>query len=54
MGGLTKDEHILEVGCGRGVVVEIILNAFRAKQVEAFELDPIMVKAAQKKTEKTR
>jgi len=52
MGGLTKDEHILEVGCGRGVGVEIILNAFRAKQVDAFDLDPTMVKAAQKRLKK--
>lgn len=52
MGGLTKDEHILEVGCGRGVGVEIILEAFHAKQVDAFDLDPTMVKAAQKRLKK--
>jgi ubiquinone/menaquinone biosynthesis C-methylase UbiE len=36
----------LEVGCGRGVGAEIILDRFRADRVEAFDLDPRMVERA--------
>ena len=42
MGGRTDGLHVLEVGCGRGVGVEIILDAFGARRVDAFGLDPRM------------
>ncbi len=36
----------LEIGCGRGVGVEIILRHFGADSVDAFDLDPRMVERA--------
>lgn len=33
----------LEVGCGRGVGVEVILDVFLAERVDAFDLDPDMI-----------
>ena len=46
LGGLTKLERVLEIGCGRGVGTEIIFNRFGAHQVHAFDLDPDMVDQA--------
>jgi ubiquinone/menaquinone biosynthesis C-methylase UbiE len=39
----------LEIGCGRGVGVEIILDKFGAATVDAFDLDPRMIERAQKR-----
>ena len=36
----------LEVGCGRGVGVDLILRTFGADSVDAFDLDPTMVAGA--------
>jgi ubiquinone/menaquinone biosynthesis C-methylase UbiE len=36
----------LEVGCGRGVGVDLILRTFGADSVDAFDLDPTMVARA--------
>lgn len=41
----------LEIGCGRGVGIELILEHFGADQVDAFDLDPKMVALAQKRLE---
>ncbi len=50
MGGrMSTDGSALEVGCGRGVGVQIILNLFQASKVDAFDLDPHMVELAQKR-----
>lgn len=46
MGGLATGARALEVGCGRGVGVEIILDTFGAASVDAFDLDPGMVALA--------
>jgi ubiquinone/menaquinone biosynthesis C-methylase UbiE len=46
MGGPTNGGRVLEIGCGRGVGVEIILDLFGASHVDAFDLDPRMVKTA--------
>ena len=43
LGGLTKQERVLEIGCGRGVGTEIIFKRFGAHQVHAFDIDPDMV-----------
>ena len=43
LGGRTPGAHVLEVGCGRGVGVEILLERFGAATVDAFDLDPRMV-----------
>ncbi len=49
LGGLAEGASALEVGCGRGVGVEIILDAFRAKRVDAFDLDPGMIRLARRR-----
>ena len=52
MGGAMPGGTALEVGCGRGVGSELILNVFGAENVDAFDLDPHMAKLAQKKLER--
>lgn len=47
MGGLVPGGRVLEVGCGRGIGAEIILDVFGATQVDAFDLDPRMVALAE-------
>lgn len=46
MGGPMHGGVALEMGCGRGVGVEIILDQFGAERVDAFDLDTHMVKLA--------
>lgn len=46
LGGRTQGERVLEVGGGRGVGTEIILERFGAAHVTAFDLDPAMVQRA--------
>ena len=46
MGGAMHGGRALEVGCGRGVGVELILDLFGAGEVDAFDLDPRMVERA--------
>src|SRR5512136_2364226 len=41
-------KRVLEIGCGRGVGVEILLR-LGAAQVTAFDLDPRMIERAQKR-----
>jgi ubiquinone/menaquinone biosynthesis C-methylase UbiE len=48
-GGKTAGEKVLEIGCGRGVGTEIILERFGAAEVHAFDLDPQMVELAEKR-----
>lgn len=47
-GGL-QDQHVLEVGCGRGVGVEVILDRLGARKVTAFDLDPHQVARASRR-----
>jgi len=49
MGGALEGGRALEVGCGRGVGSEIILDLFNADHVDAFDLDPDMVRRACKR-----
>ena len=49
MGGAVAGARVLEVGCGRGVGTEIILDEFGAEHVDAFDFDPDMVRRAQKR-----
>ena len=49
LGGCTPDARVLEVGCGRGVGTEIILERFGAAHVTAFDLDPDMVDRARRR-----
>ena len=48
MGGPVTDGRALEVGCGRGLGVPIILRQFGAREVDAFDLDPRMLAKARK------
>jgi ubiquinone/menaquinone biosynthesis C-methylase UbiE len=43
MAGPMRGGHALEIGCGRGVGTELILDLFGADRVDAFDLDPRMV-----------
>jgi len=46
MGGPVAGAKALEIGCGRGVGVKLILDVFGAATVDAFDLDPRMVTLA--------
>ena len=46
LGGRVAGGHVLEVGCGGGVGVTIIIEQFGAAQVEAIDLDPKMIERA--------
>lgn len=49
LGGSMSGGSALEIGCGRGIGVEIILDRFKADHVDAFDLDPRMVALAHKR-----
>jgi ubiquinone/menaquinone biosynthesis C-methylase UbiE len=49
LGGTLDGGRALEVGCGRGVGIEIILDRFGADAVDAFDLDPRMVRLARRR-----
>jgi ubiquinone/menaquinone biosynthesis C-methylase UbiE len=46
MGGTLSGGRALEIGCGRGIGTEQILDVFGAGHVDAFDLDPHMVELA--------
>ncbi len=46
MGGQMVGGMALEIGCGRGVGTQLVLDSFRAEQVHSFDLDPRMVELA--------
>jgi ubiquinone/menaquinone biosynthesis C-methylase UbiE len=45
-GALPAGARALEIGCGRGVGTELVLDLFGAESVDAFDLDPDMVARA--------
>lgn len=49
MGGRVEGKRVLEVGCGRGRGVEILLDDFGAAHVDAFDLDAHMVELARQR-----
>lgn len=49
MGGVLEGGRALEIGCGRGVGIELILRVFGAGSVDAFDLDPRMVAQARRR-----
>jgi ubiquinone/menaquinone biosynthesis C-methylase UbiE len=49
LGGLTQEQRVLEIGCGRGVGTEIIFKRFGAREVHAFDVDPDMVEQARRR-----
>lgn len=48
-GGELSGQHVLEVGCGRGVGAEVILDRLGAAEVTAFDFDESMVDLARKR-----
>lgn len=46
MGGRVDGARCLEIGCGRGVGVEIVLDRFGAEHVDGIDLDPDMIARA--------
>ncbi len=49
LGGPMQGGAALEIGCGRGVGVEVILDRFGAATVDAFDLDLAMVRRARRR-----
>ena len=48
-GGSLSGQHVLEVGCGRGVGSEVLLDRLGAQHVTAFDLDDSMVELARQR-----
>lgn len=48
-GGALAGQHVLEIGCGRGVGAEVILDRLGAVNLTAFDLDESMVELARKR-----
>jgi ubiquinone/menaquinone biosynthesis C-methylase UbiE len=48
-GGDLTGQQVLEVGCGRGVGVEMLLDRLHAAHVAAFDIDPSMVDRAKRR-----
>ena len=49
LGGRLAGGPALEIGCGKGVGVEIILDRFGADRVVAMDLDPNMAAKARRR-----
>ena len=54
LGGNTTGHISLEIGCGRGVGAQIILEDFGSERVHAFDLDADMVQLARGRLENQR
>ncbi|BBU22443.1 class I SAM-dependent methyltransferase [Mycobacterium xenopi] len=48
--GSLSGQKVLEVGCGRGVGTEVLLDRLGADSVTAFDLDELMVELARRRT----
>jgi len=49
LGGRLDGGRALEVGCGRGVGIGVVLDRFGAERVDAFDFDPDMVDRARRR-----
>jgi ubiquinone/menaquinone biosynthesis C-methylase UbiE len=49
LGRRVEGGRVLEIGCGRGIGVEILFERFGAREVHAFDLDPDMVERARER-----
>ena len=49
LGGRLDGARVLDVGCGQGVGVQILLEQFGAGQVYGLDLDPQQVRRAQRR-----
>ena len=47
--GRLDGKRVLEIGCGRGVGIEVILRQFGAAHVTAIDLDPRMIERAKRR-----
>mgnify|MGYP001619178805 CR=1 FL=1 len=47
-GGDVKGGRVMEIGCGRGIGVDVLFDLFGASYVEAFDYDPGQVRLAEK------
>ena len=52
LGGRLDGKRVLEVGCGRGVGAEIVLEKFGADSICAIDLDPNMIERARRRLSK--
>lgn len=52
LGGRVEGLRVLEVGCGRGIGTEIIFEQFGAREVHAYDLDPVMVELSRRRLQK--
>jgi cyclopropane fatty-acyl-phospholipid synthase-like methyltransferase len=52
MAGRLDGKRVLEIGCGRGAGIDIILKQFGASEILAIDIDPEMVAHAQKRVSK--
>lgn len=48
-GGSLAGQHVLEIGCGRGVGSEVLIDRLGAQRVTAFDLDDSMVELARRR-----
>lgn len=49
LGGTVPGGTVLEIGCGRGAGVEVILQQFGAAHVYGIDLDPLQIERAQER-----
>jgi ubiquinone/menaquinone biosynthesis C-methylase UbiE len=49
LGGAANGGIVLEIGCGRGAGVEVILQQFHAAHVTGMDLDPLQIERARKR-----
>lgn len=54
MGGRSSGAAALEIGCGRGVGIGVVRELFDADRVDAFDLDPYMVRLSRMRFLKER
>jgi ubiquinone/menaquinone biosynthesis C-methylase UbiE len=44
MGGTRPGTHVLEIGCGSGAGMDLLLSLFHVRRTDGFDLDPAMLK----------
>jgi ubiquinone/menaquinone biosynthesis C-methylase UbiE len=49
LGGRLDGAHVLEIGCGRGAGVQLLLERFGVSHVHAIDLDPRQIHRAQQR-----
>jgi ubiquinone/menaquinone biosynthesis C-methylase UbiE len=49
LGGRLDGARVLEIGCGRGAGVEMLLKQFGARQVYAIDIDPLQLRRAERR-----